>query len=113
MALSFTTFSASDSPTPVLPDFVSPAAVVVTLFDRLAEALKSPQISKAKPLPRAALTSLAAMAIATIGVSATPPFPPPFASVSIVWLASAIKVRSPAPERMVLSPMVASVRSSA
>ena len=80
---SFTTVTATEMPTPVLDDLVSPIALVATLFASDEVALKLPPIVSRPPLPRLAWVSSAAIEIATTGVTAVLPLPPLVASVSI------------------------------
>ena len=111
-AVSLTTLSAIEMPTPVSPDFVSPAASVT--FDPSCDALadSAPLTVVAAPAFSVAWVSLLATVNANTGVIAVLPAAPPAACVSIALLDDADIVRSCAPVSRVLVPRIASVSVS-
>lgn len=80
-ALSFTTVTAMEIPTPVSSDSTSPLAVVVTWSFSVAVALKLPVRLSPAPVPTVASVSLLVIAIDTTGTTAVEPLAPLFASV--------------------------------
>ena len=111
-ALSLTTATVIEIPTPVLPLAVDPVVAVVTWSLSDAVALKSPVRAMPPALPAAptvASVSLSVMAIAITGVIAVAPAAPPVAAVAIVCAELAPSVRLCAPLRATPSAICASV----
>src|SRR6202034_4898523 len=81
---SLTKLIASEMPTPVFDDLVSPAAFVLTVFDRVEDATSAPPMVSSAPVPSVAAESLSAIEIAMPGVMPVAPAPPAVASVSMV-----------------------------
>ena len=81
MALALSTVSAMEMPTPVLPDLVSPSALVWLVPASLASTVSLPLMASSSPLPIEASAELFRMAMATTGVTAVSPDEPCFACV--------------------------------
>ena len=105
------TATAMEMPTPVLPDSVSPSAVVSTALSSFAVADSAPVRVNVPPgcAPSVACVSLLETDTATTGVTAVEPFAPLFASVLISAEDSAVSVRSCAAVTTTPSPIRATV----
>jgi len=105
--LSLMTATAIEIPTPVLPDFVSPAVFVLTALVSVEDASSAPPMVSTEPVPSSAELSSLAIDTATTGVMPVSPAPPAVALVSIVWLPIAVSVRLFAPVSAAPSSIVA------
>ena len=113
MALSLTMFSATEMPTPVSPDSVSPLASVKAepSCDALAVTAPLNPVLPAR-VPSRALVSLLATVSAKTGVMAVLPAAPPCATVSMSFFDAADIVRLRVPVSATLLPSTASVSVS-